>query len=99
MSIAIVSCVRAGKPANGGNAWARLSVVVGLRRLGFQTFFIEQIENAEPENVAYFEAVVRQLGLVGSAALVSRQECHGMDWRALSAIASNATLLINFGGH
>ncbi len=99
MSTAIVSGVLAGKPGNGGNAWARLSVVVGLRRLGFQTFFIEQIENAEPENVAYFEAVVRQLGLVGSAALVSGQECHGMDWRELAAIASNATLLINFGGH
>ena len=99
MATAIVSGVLAGKPGNGGNAWTRLSMVVGLRRLGFQTFFIEQIERARPENVAYFEAVIRQFGLVGSAALVSGRECHGVQRREVDAIAADATLLINFGGH
>jgi hypothetical protein len=96
---AIVSGVLAGKPGNGGNAWARLSVVGGLRRLGFQAFFVEQIERASPQNLAYFEDVILQSGLVGSAALVSGGECYGMDRRELDAIAADATLLINFGGH
>jgi hypothetical protein len=99
MAIAIVSGVLAGKPGNGGNAWARLSVVVGLRRLGFQAFFVEQIERASPQSLAYFEAVTRQLGLTGSAALVAPGECHGIERRDLDAIAADATLLINFGGH
>ena len=89
----------AGKLANGGNAWSRLSVVLGLRRLGFQSFFVEQIEQASPETVAYFEAAVRQLGLTGSAALVAGQHCYGIKRPELDAIAEDAALLINFGGH
>jgi hypothetical protein len=99
VATAIVSGVLAGKPGNGGNAWARLSVVVGLRRLGFQAFFIEQIEQSSPENVAYFKAAIQQLGLTGSAALVAGRECYGIQRRDLDAIAADAALLINFGGH
>jgi hypothetical protein len=99
MATAIVSGVLAGKRRNGGNAWARQSVVVGLRRLGFQTFFIEQIEQAGPETVGYFEAVVDQFGLTGSAALVAGGNCHGIERHELDAIAADAVVLINFGGH
>src|ERR1700693_1521915 len=99
MATAIVSGVLAGKPWNGGNAWARLSVVVGLRRLGFQVFFVEQIEHAARENIAYFEAVMRQFDLTNSAALVTRAECYGIAKRELDDIAADVALLVNFGGH
>ena len=46
MSIAIVSGALANKPANGGNAWTRLQWVLGLRRLGFEVYFVEQIARA-----------------------------------------------------
>jgi hypothetical protein len=99
VATAIVSGVLAGKPGNGGNAWARLSVVVGLRRLGFEVFFIEQITHAGQENLEYFEDVMLQFGLTGSAALVADGECHGIETQELEAIAADATLLVNFGGH
>jgi hypothetical protein len=99
LAAAIVSGVLAGKPGNGGNVWARLSVVFGLRRLGFQAFFVEQMEQVGAENLAFFEAVTKQLGLSGSAALVAGRDCHGMKRSELDAIAADAGLLINFGGH
>lgn len=99
MATAIVSGVLAGKLGNGGNAWSRLSVVVGLRRLGFDAYFIEQIQHAGPETIAFFETAVQQLGLTGGAALVAGQECHGITRGELDSIAADAILLVNFGGH
>lgn len=99
MATAIVSGVLAGKPGNGGNAWARMSVAVGLRRLGFRVFFIEQIERAGRENLAYFDAVMGQFGLSGSAALVAGGTTYGMPLHELTDVAADAAVLINFGGH
>jgi hypothetical protein len=99
MATAIVSGVLAGKPGNGGNAWARISVVVGLRKLGFQTFFIEQIENPSLENISYFEGVMGRFELTESAALISPGACHGIAKSELQDAAADASLLINFGGH
>src|SRR5437762_14263298 len=39
----IVSGALANKPGNGGGAWERLTWVTGLRRLGFDVYFVEQI--------------------------------------------------------
>lgn len=99
MATAIVSGVLAGKLGNGGNAWARLSVVAGLRRLGFSTYFIEQMDHADADTVSYFETVVGQLGATGSAALVAGTHCFGIERPQLDAIAAEAALLVNFGGH
>jgi hypothetical protein len=99
MATAIVSGVLAGKPGNGGNAWARMSVAVGLRRLGFQVFFVEQIERAGRENLAYFDAVMGQFGLAGSAALVAAGTSYGIPKQELDDIAADTSLLVNFGGH
>src|SRR5262245_49392025 len=40
---AIVGGALANKPGNGGNAWTRLQWLLGLRRLGFRPYLIEQI--------------------------------------------------------
>ena len=89
----------AGKPGNGGNAWARLSVVVGLRRLGLDVFFVEQIRNIDTDRLGYFEEVMRQFGLTANATLVAGGEYFGIARHELEAIAADATLLVNFGGH
>src|SRR5438105_4320878 len=43
VTLVVVAGALANKPGNGGAAWTRLSYVLGLRRLGFDAFFIEQI--------------------------------------------------------
>jgi hypothetical protein len=67
----LVAGALANKPGYGGEAWVRLSYVLGFRRLGLETFFVEEIERPSDEAVAYFAEVVDQFGLAGSAALVS----------------------------
>jgi hypothetical protein len=92
VATAIVGGVLAGKPGNGGNAWSRLSFVLGLRRLGFDALFVEQLESMAPEGSEYFEQVCAQFGVEGylvfdapSPELVARTEA--------------ASLLLNVGGH
>ena len=46
MALIVVSGALANRPSNGGGAWVRLSWLRGLKRLGFDVFFIEQIENS-----------------------------------------------------
>ena len=43
MTLILVSGALANKPLNGGEAWVRLNWVLGLRKLGFQVYFVEQI--------------------------------------------------------
>ena len=43
MRVAVAGAL-AAKPRNGGEAWVRLSYVLGLRRLGLDVAFVEQLE-------------------------------------------------------
>ena len=85
MARAIVSGALANKPFNGGEAWVRLSWVLGLRRLGFDTYFVEEIGNGDcvdgvrpgggfrgSVNRDYFEAVVREFGLAAGPACFAK---------------------------
>jgi hypothetical protein len=89
---AIVGGVLAGKPGNGGNAWSRLSLVLGLRRLGFDVLFVEQLESLAPDGSEYFEQVCAQFGVEGYLV-------HGAPSPELVARAEGASLLLNVGGH
>lgn len=79
----IVSGALANKPFNGGEAWVRMSWVTGLRRLGFDVYFIEQAAAAarihskaeglqlnESINRRYFSDVTQAFGLTGRCSLV-----------------------------
>ena len=79
MSTVLVASVIATKCRNGGNARAVLNWVHGLRKLGVQAYYVEQIASqhciddrgqtvpfAESANVAYFEHVMREAGLTGT---------------------------------
>lgn len=89
MTTIIVSGALANKPNNGGEAWVRLSYVLGLRQLGFDVFFVEQIDRAscvgptgavvpfdDSVNLAFFRSVTERFGLVGSSALVYDDGAH-----------------------
>jgi hypothetical protein len=109
----IVSGALANKYQNGGEAWVRLSWILGLQRLGCTVHFVEQIA---PElcldadaavapfdscvNRAYFEAVTREFG-VENATLIYGDggETSGLALGELEQVAEGADLLVNISGH
>ena len=109
----IVSGALANKYLNGGEAWVRLSWVLGLRKLGCTVHFIEQIA---PEqcidadgvvapfescvNRAYFDAVIQEFG-IENATLVYGDggETNGLALGELESVAESADLLVNISGH
>ena len=81
--VVIVGGALANKPHNGGEAWVRMSWAAGLRRLGFDVYFVEQIAAASCTDAAghpaaagasaqrrYFDDVTRAFGLADRSALV-----------------------------
>jgi hypothetical protein len=114
MDTLVVSGAIANRPLNSGGAWVRLSWVLGLRRLGFDVWFVEQIDEAtcvdaagapaafaESENRRYFEQVVERFGLEGRASLLYEggRESAGVPLAELLPVAQEARLLVNVSGH
>jgi hypothetical protein len=114
MTVVLVAGALANKPGNGGEAWVRLSWLLGLRALGVETWFVEQIDPAtcrdaagEPAppassvNVAWFERVTRRFGFAERAALISCDGplLHGAPSEALHDAAARADLLLNLSGN
>jgi hypothetical protein len=106
--------VIATKCRNGGNASAVLNWVLGLRTLGVDAYYVEQIApesctDAEgrvvpfeqSHNAAYFEHVMRAAGLTGMSALIydGGRETRGLSYRELLDVAGSADLLLNITGH
>jgi len=114
MSTIIVSGALANKPFNGGEAWVRLNWLLGLRKLGFQVYFVEQIDrqgcrNAAGEitsfeacvNRAYFCQVMAQFNLSDVATLLygDGEATVGLPYAELLDVAGEADALINISGH
>jgi hypothetical protein len=114
MSTAIVSGALANKPFNGGNAWTRLSWVLGLRRLGLNVLFVEEIDESNcvddigapttfenSANLAYFRSTMAQFGLASASALIcdGGKRIHGLALSELIREACQARLLFNLSGH
>jgi hypothetical protein len=114
MPIAIVAGALANKPFSGGEAWVRLSWLLGLRRLGFDVYFVEQIGAAacvdaegnpaafaDSANRLHFEAVTREFGLTERAALLFEggREHLGLEPERVAALCAEAALLFNLSGH
>ena len=111
MTTVVVSGALANRPGNGGGAAVRLDWVRGLRRLGLDVWFVEQIARerlaagAEPgaaatSPVRFFEEVTRRHGLAPRAALLDREgrRVAGVEPAELAEAAAGATL-VNLGGH
>jgi hypothetical protein len=114
MTTVVVSGAIANKPLNGGEAWVRLSWVLGLKRLGCDVYFVEQIDEDtcvdasgavtdfdRSVNLAYFGEVVEQFGLESRASLVCGDggRTSGLSYQELTEVAGSADLLVNISGH
>jgi hypothetical protein len=114
MDTLVVSGAIANRPLNAGGVWVRLSWILGLRRLGLDVWFVEQIDEAtcvdtagapapfaESENRRYFEQVVERFGLQGRASLLYEdgREAAGVPLEDLLPVAEEARLLVNVSGH
>jgi len=112
--IAIVSGAVANKCRNGGETWVRLSWIAALKKLGFSTYFVEQIDRDEctdangnrtgfheSENVSYFRKVMEDFGLTETAGLICTQgaESVGIQATELPELGASAEVLINISGH
>lgn len=85
MTTAVVAGALGNKPWNGGNAWTRLSWVLGLQRLGLDVRFAEVLGNdAPPDAEEYLAFVLSEYRIerAGDAAEIAE-----------------ADLLVNIGGH
>jgi len=108
----VVAGALANKAYNGGAAWTRLSWPLGLRRLGCDVYFFEQIADCADDsgaacdldrsvNFAYFAHVTERFGLAGRAALFSERDgrCAGLLPAVAADLADAADLLVNISGH
>ena len=114
MALVILSGALANKPFNGGNAWSRLSWILGFKSLGFEVCFVEQIGRdscidsagqicpfESSVNLAYFRHVMADFGLQHSCSLIYRdgEQVWGLTSDQLKALGTKACLLFNFSGH
>lgn len=102
MTVAVVAGAIANKPRNGGEAWVRLSWVLGLKRLGIDAWLIEEVaSDVAAGGRGWFESVVRDFGLGDRSALVDP------DGRSLAGAApdvlvdalASADVLVNISGN
>ncbi len=114
MSLIVVSGALANKPGNGGAAWTRLSWALGLKRLGCDVYFIEQIAPDacvdasgaicaldQSMNLAWFTDVTGRFELGHTSALITEHDGRSIGVRAkdLADLADAADLLVNISGH
>ena len=110
----LVAGALANTPLNGGEAWVRLSWVLGLQALGLDVYFIEQID---PErltdacgretsfdasvNRAYFAETIERFGLTSRACLIcgDGEATCGLPYSDLLDAVADADLLVNISGH
>ncbi len=114
MTTVIVSGAVANKHRHGGSAWVRMSWAEGLRRLGFDVLFVEELDArhavdaaGRPAPLEYsanakaFDAAVAVFDFGSSAALLSTagKTVRGLSREELLDRASGAALLVNISGH
>lgn len=110
----IVGGALANKWGNGGEAWVRLNWILGLKKLGFEVFFLEQIDAAsccdehgrrapfdESVNLRYFKQVVETFGLAETCGLIHEngERTFGLSRRRVLELAGDAAALVNISGH
>lgn len=104
-STAVVAGALANKVGNGGEAWVRPTWTIGLERLGFDAWLVEEIAPGEaglPDTAAveWFRRVTDRFGLTERCALVCGERCVvGPDLTELAEVLAGAALLVNISGH
>jgi hypothetical protein len=110
----VVGGVIANQHDRGSAVWTWLNWTLGLRKLGFDAYFVEQIDPAhcvdehgapapiaDSANLAVFRRVMREFGMEKKCALISgeREVVEGLAWEELLALAHEAEALVNISGH
>ncbi len=114
MTTILVSGAIANKPLSGGEAWVRMSWVRGLRRLGHEVCFVEQIDSSHcvdargrgapfesSVNRSTFESAMNSLAPGCPAALLcdGGRASVGLGLDEVVERAAAADLLVNVSGH
>jgi hypothetical protein len=100
---ALLSGMIATTPQQGGATWAVLQYLLGLRRLGWNVFFVEALDLSRPgasDSVKYCTHVMDRFGLTGQWALIQPDSrlSVGMERLELDRVAAAADMLINVSG-
>jgi hypothetical protein len=112
VAVVVVAGALANKARNGGEAWVRLSWILGLRELGLDVRFVEQLSPdscvdeqgqvvapAASVNLAWFRSVTEQFGLSEVATLlVGDDAAVGPPLEDLLTVAPDGAL-VNISGH
>ena len=100
MTTVLVSGALANKAGNGGAAWTRLSWAMGLRALGFDVVFVEELAPGLGEDaVAFFSEVTSAFDLDASLLRPNGENAVGRSLDDLRAVADDAAMLVNISGH
>jgi hypothetical protein len=98
MTTVVVAGALAAKPGNGGEAWVRLSWVLGLRRLGFDAWLVEEVDRQAAEvGRTFFERTVEEFGLGSRSLLIEAGDAGAQS--ELEELAGSAVALINISGN
>jgi hypothetical protein len=97
----------------GGNTWAFLQYVLGFRRLGFETYYVEHLSPKDcmdddwkpapfsaSANVRYFATLMERFNLNANAALLEREGSGhlGLNHAEVEKLAPDIDLLVNLSG-
>jgi hypothetical protein len=111
--IMIAGCIAGAGPGYAGNTWAFLQYILGLRRLGFDTYYVEEIAAdkcvdedgnlvclSHSVNATQFSALLDQFDLLDHTALFAEKgsDCVGLSRAEVEKIAPDIDLLINLSG-
>lgn len=99
----IVSGMIAATPWQGGATWAVLQYLLGLRRLGCDTYFVEPVDGLEAvsaDTARYCEQVMERFGFEDRWALIPSDggDPIGMSRDRLRDVGRHADLLLNVSG-
>jgi hypothetical protein len=100
--VALLAGAIANKPRNGGEAWVRLNWLLGLRRLGWEVFFVERVADRHGDGgVAHLEAAMEAYGLGERWAVLGPrgESVAGRPREEVEALAADADVLFNHSGH
>lgn len=100
----VIGGTLAGCPADGVHAWTRLAWIRGLRDLGVDVLFVEELHPpARPDtaecSVAYFRHACAEGGFQGALIHPGGESLAGASTCDVLAFADGADLLVNLDGH